>query len=244
MRKNTDLQSNTNHGKIIRLTLKKLCRITGKSGCGGRVGKVKDPYGYVWLVCSLRLCLAHRSLPSSSFSRTLALYPSLMAQENAATLDLQNGGAENGSTKTVSFSSLKPQFVLQASKAADAVQFFKTAFGAREFKRVMHSKRKEEWVANSRRGRLMPIYRPVSMERGMRLFSSLILVLLLVTATKMGPKVVEARTCESQSHRFKGACLSDTNCLSICQTEGFPAGDCKSADDALRPAGNGYPEPC
>nr|DAD32564.1 TPA_asm: hypothetical protein HUJ06_011415 [Nelumbo nucifera] len=45
----------------------------------------------------------------------------------------------------------------------------------------------------------------------------------------MGPKVAEARTCESQSHRFKGACLSDTNCASVCQTEGFPAGDCKGA---------------
>ncbi|XP_010270777.1 PREDICTED: defensin-like protein [Nelumbo nucifera] len=67
------------------------------------------------------------------------------------------------------------------------------------------------------------------MERGMRLFSSLVLVLLLVTATEMGPKVAEARTCESQSHRFKGACLSDTNCASVCQTEGFPAGDCKGA---------------
>nr|DAD33403.1 TPA_asm: hypothetical protein HUJ06_012254 [Nelumbo nucifera] len=76
-----------------------------------------------------------------------------MAQENAATLDLLNGGAENGSTKTVSFSSLKPQFVLQASKAADAVQFYKTAFGAEEFKRVMYPKRREERAANSGRGR-------------------------------------------------------------------------------------------
>nr|DAD24207.1 TPA_asm: hypothetical protein HUJ06_025670 [Nelumbo nucifera] len=67
-----------------------------------------------------------------------------MAQENAATLDLPNGGAENGSTKTVSFSSLKPQLVLQASKAADAVQFYKTAFGVEELKRVMHPKRKAE----------------------------------------------------------------------------------------------------
>nr|DAD27102.1 TPA_asm: hypothetical protein HUJ06_028570 [Nelumbo nucifera] len=64
-----------------------------------------------------------------------------MAQENAATLDLQNGGVENESTKTVSY------------KAADAVLFYKTAFGAGEFKRVMYPKRKEEQVANSRRGR-------------------------------------------------------------------------------------------
>nr|DAD43352.1 TPA_asm: hypothetical protein HUJ06_001582 [Nelumbo nucifera] len=75
-----------------------------------------------------------------------------MAQENAATLDLQNGGGENRSTKTMSFSSLKPQFVLKASKAADVVQFYKTAFGVGEFKRVMHPKRKEEQVENSGRG--------------------------------------------------------------------------------------------
>nr|URN71264.1 defensin-like protein [Phaseolus vulgaris] len=35
----------------------------------------------------------------------------------------------------------------------------------------------------------------------------------------MGPRMVaEARTCESQSHRFKGPCVSDTNCASVCRT--------------------------
>ncbi|KAF6174642.1 hypothetical protein GIB67_006294 [Kingdonia uniflora] len=44
----------------------------------------------------------------------------------------------------------------------------------------------------------------------------------------MGPsQVVEARTCESQSQRFKGLCLRKANCASVCQTEGFPGGDCK-----------------
>ncbi|XLU40895.1 hypothetical protein S245_035709, partial [Arachis hypogaea] len=43
----------------------------------------------------------------------------------------------------------------------------------------------------------------------------------------MGPiMVAEGRTCASQSHRFKGVCLSDTNCASVCKTEGFPSGDC------------------
>ncbi|KAK1595156.1 hypothetical protein QYE76_048230 [Lolium multiflorum] len=40
--------------------------------------------------------------------------------------------------------------------------------------------------------------------------------------------VAEARTCLSQSHNFKGACLSSTNCASVCRTENFPDGDCKT----------------
>ncbi|OIW09581.1 hypothetical protein TanjilG_28180 [Lupinus angustifolius] len=44
----------------------------------------------------------------------------------------------------------------------------------------------------------------------------------------MGPTMmVEARTCESQSHRFKGPCLSDTNCGSVCHNEGFTGGNCR-----------------
>nr|XP_043607328.1 defensin SD2-like isoform X2 [Erigeron canadensis] len=42
-----------------------------------------------------------------------------------------------------------------------------------------------------------------------------------------GPMVVEGRTCESASHRFKGPCLSKSNCASVCKTEGFPAGHCR-----------------
>ncbi|KAK3009442.1 hypothetical protein RJ639_013191 [Escallonia herrerae] len=40
----------------------------------------------------------------------------------------------------------------------------------------------------------------------MRLFSVIFLVLMLHMATDIGPMVAEARTCESQSHRFKGPC--------------------------------------
>ncbi|RHN41711.1 putative defensin, invertebrate/fungal, defensin, plant [Medicago truncatula] len=43
----------------------------------------------------------------------------------------------------------------------------------------------------------------------------------------MGPSMVAARTCETPSNSFKGACFSDTNCASVCQTEGFPGGHCK-----------------
>ncbi|KAK4404177.1 Defensin-like protein 2 [Sesamum angolense] len=39
--------------------------------------------------------------------------------------------------------------------------------------------------------------------------------------------VGEARTCESQSHRFKGTCVSSTNCASVCHTEGFSGGNCR-----------------
>lgn len=36
----------------------------------------------------------------------------------------------------------------------------------------------------------------------------------------------EARTCDSQSHNFKGLCLSDSNCANVCKNEGFPGGKC------------------
>lgn len=44
----------------------------------------------------------------------------------------------------------------------------------------------------------------------------------------IGPSMVaEARTCESQSHKFKGPCASDHNCASVCQTERFSGGHCR-----------------
>lgn len=61
-----------------------------------------------------------------------------MAQE------VQNGGADNGSARTVTFSSLKPQLFVQAPKAADAVQFYKSAFGAEQVSRTVHPKRKAD----------------------------------------------------------------------------------------------------
>nr|ACB20518.1 defensin precursor [Saccharum officinarum] len=61
----------------------------------------------------------------------------------------------------------------------------------------------------------------------------LVLVLLLV-ATELGTTTVaEARYCLSQSHRFKGLCMSSSNCANVCQTENFPGGECK-ADGATR----------
>ncbi|XP_015895971.1 defensin Ec-AMP-D1-like [Ziziphus jujuba] len=60
----------------------------------------------------------------------------------------------------------------------------------------------------------------------LRLFSTVFLVLLLV-AIEMGPRVAEGRTCESQSHKFKGVCVSKSNCAGICKTEGFHGGHCR-----------------
>ncbi|KAK7262137.1 hypothetical protein RJT34_29698 [Clitoria ternatea] len=61
-----------------------------------------------------------------------------------------------------------------------------------------------------------------------RSVSTIFILLLLLVATEMGPRMVaEARECESQSHRFKGTCLSDTNCGSVCRTEHFTGGHCR-----------------
>ncbi|KAI4357297.1 hypothetical protein L6164_001256 [Bauhinia variegata] len=65
------------------------------------------------------------------------------------------------------------------------------------------------------------------MARSIPLVSTIFVLLLLLVATEMRPMVAEARTCDSQSHRFKGACVSDTNCASVCKTEGFPDGHCR-----------------
>nr|7C2P_A Chain A, Plant defensing Egk [Elaeis guineensis]7C2P_B Chain B, Plant defensing Egk [Elaeis guineensis]7C2P_C Chain C, Plant defensing Egk [Elaeis guineensis]7C2P_D Chain D, Plant defensing Egk [Elaeis guineensis] len=35
------------------------------------------------------------------------------------------------------------------------------------------------------------------------------------------------RTCESQSHKFKGPCLRASNCANVCKTEGFHGGKCR-----------------
>ncbi|XP_048428854.1 defensin Ec-AMP-D2-like [Pyrus x bretschneideri] len=65
------------------------------------------------------------------------------------------------------------------------------------------------------------------MERSMPLFSTAFLFLLLVATGMMGPMAAEGRTCESQSHRFKGSCASKSNCAAVCQTEGFRGGHCR-----------------
>ncbi|CAE6063481.1 unnamed protein product [Arabidopsis lyrata] len=65
------------------------------------------------------------------------------------------------------------------------------------------------------------------MKLSMRLISAFLLLVMIFVATGMGPVTVEARTCASQSQRFKGKCVSDTNCANVCHNEGFPGGDCR-----------------
>lgn len=37
---------------------------------------------------------------------------------------------------------------------------------------------------------------------------------------------IPGRVCDSESQKFKGMCLSASNCASVCQTEGFQTGRC------------------
>lgn len=60
-----------------------------------------------------------------------------MAQEIA-----KNGDAHNGTTAT--FSAMKTQLFVEATKANDAVEFYKAAFGAEEINRVTQPKRKAD----------------------------------------------------------------------------------------------------
>ncbi|KAL6634782.1 hypothetical protein ACP70R_027453 [Stipagrostis hirtigluma subsp. patula] len=62
-----------------------------------------------------------------------------------------------------------------------------------------------------------------------RMAAPVLFLLLLLVATEMGTtKVAEARHCLSQSHRFKGMCMSSNNCANVCRTENFPGGECKA----------------
>ncbi|KAH6768719.1 Scorpion toxin-like knottin superfamily protein [Perilla frutescens var. frutescens] len=55
-----------------------------------------------------------------------------------------------------------------------------------------------------------------------------LVIVLLFSATGAAASVAEEkRSCQSQSHKFKGKCLSDTNCGSVCETEGFSGGKCR-----------------
>lgn len=58
--------------------------------------------------------------------------------------EAQNGTENNNGAPAVVFTALRPQLVVPAPKAADAVQFYKDAFGAEEVSRSMHPKRKAD----------------------------------------------------------------------------------------------------
>ncbi|KAF7025560.1 hypothetical protein CFC21_037732 [Triticum aestivum] len=55
-----------------------------------------------------------------------------------------------------------------------------------------------------------------------------VVLLLLVTAEDQGPvQLALARDCQSKSFKFKGMCVRDDNCASVCLVEGFTGGRCK-----------------
>ncbi|XP_022868437.1 defensin-like protein isoform X1 [Olea europaea var. sylvestris] len=58
-------------------------------------------------------------------------------------------------------------------------------------------------------------------------FSFILMLLLLFSSENPGILRAEGRLCESQSHLFKGSCLSDKNCRHVCANEGFPGGRCR-----------------
>ncbi|XP_022684422.1 defensin-like protein [Setaria italica] len=64
----------------------------------------------------------------------------------------------------------------------------------------------------------------------------LFFLLLLLVASEMGTTrpVAEARRCVSQSHKFVGSCMRKSNCQHVCQTEGFPWGECRFHGGLLR----------
>ncbi|CAL9079862.1 Oxygen evolving enhancer protein 3 (PsbQ) [Musa troglodytarum] len=59
-----------------------------------------------------------------------------------------------------------------------------------------------------------------------RMLPPLLLLLFLLMNSEMGTWVVNARTCESQSHKFVGLCVRKANCANVCRTEGFHGGVC------------------
>ncbi|CAH9083965.1 unnamed protein product [Cuscuta epithymum] len=67
------------------------------------------------------------------------------------------------------------------------------------------------------------------MAPSLRSFAAIFLFVMLFMATEMGGggMVAEGRMCETGSGRFKGACMRDSNCRTVCQGEGFTDGDCQ-----------------
>ncbi|XP_015578658.1 defensin-like protein 1 [Ricinus communis] len=62
-------------------------------------------------------------------------------------------------------------------------------------------------------------------KRSAGLFILMLIVLVLASQHMVLP--TEARVCQSQSHKFHGACWGDHNCATVCRTEGFSGGRCR-----------------
>ncbi|XP_019458186.1 PREDICTED: defensin-like protein 1 [Lupinus angustifolius] len=54
-----------------------------------------------------------------------------------------------------------------------------------------------------------------------------LLLLVFAADNNVGLKRAEGRLCQSKSHRFKGSCLSHSNCGQVCKNEGFTGGKCR-----------------
>ncbi|XP_019179090.1 PREDICTED: defensin-like protein [Ipomoea nil] len=69
------------------------------------------------------------------------------------------------------------------------------------------------------------------MASSLRSFANALLYMIMLMATELGTNTImvaaEARMCSRPSYKFKGPCIQEKNCASICLTEGFPKGDCK-----------------
>nr|GMD76958.1 defensin-like protein [Ipomoea batatas]GMD80127.1 defensin-like protein [Ipomoea batatas] len=68
------------------------------------------------------------------------------------------------------------------------------------------------------------------MALSLRSFAAALLFVMLFMATELGRNtimVTEARKCATPSGKFKGQCFRQANCATICQSEGYPEGDCK-----------------
>ncbi|KAL5721638.1 hypothetical protein ACHQM5_005258 [Ranunculus cassubicifolius] len=57
-------------------------------------------------------------------------------------------------------------------------------------------------------------------------FLPVLLIILILTASEIAPRVSAARRCDSPSRKFRGVCLYDSNCRVTCRTEGFATGSC------------------
>ncbi|KAK9747981.1 hypothetical protein RND81_02G028000 [Saponaria officinalis] len=57
------------------------------------------------------------------------------------------------------------------------------------------------------------------MKHQVKPFAAIFIMLLLTLAS-------EARMCKRPSQKFRGLCTRDTNCVSVCATEGYANGDC------------------
>ncbi|KAG2302056.1 hypothetical protein Bca52824_030707 [Brassica carinata] len=68
------------------------------------------------------------------------------------------------------------------------------------------------------------------MKLSMLLISAVLLMFMIFVASGMDPVTVEARTCESKSHKFRGLCVSTHNCANVCHTKVKRSKECVSTD--------------